>query len=293
MLRIKVWILLGVFAIAGAGCGGTPSSTPGATSSPPSQVWILQPQDGANLVVSKPHLIKFEGASFLGIDQFEVEVSDGHTWQVPPLSSGSGGPQYGTMFYGEVTWTPNALGDFTISVRAANASGSSPWTTVHVTVIDISEKYKATVTPDAIQARSTLIPTEALWRALAKMNANCRAGPGTVYNITGFVPQGYSAEIVGRNEAGTWLNLIHPNGKGTCWASIIAFEVQFDAQLVPVALAPTLPPPSGQNNPDKGKSKGDGEAKPKGCTVTNPLTGRTDCVSPCPAGAVPGSACTP
>jgi hypothetical protein len=282
MIRTKVWILLVVFAIGVVSCDGTPPTTPEATSSPPSQVWILEPQDRDSLRFGEPYLIKFQGASFYGIDQFEVKIPNVQEWSIEPLTSGSGGPAYGTMFYGEVTWTPHAKGNFTISVRAMNATGSSPWSTVHVTVVGIPIEPKATILPEA---RSTLTPTKALWRGLAKMNANCRTGPGTVYNETGFVPKGYTAEVVGRNEDGTWVNLINPNGKGICWASIIAFEIQFDMDTLPVALAPTPPSPSGQ-----GESE---EEKPKGCMVPNPLNNQIRCVSPCPAGIVPGKACTP
>lgn len=284
MIRTKVWVLLGILAIGAVGCGGAPP-TPGVTPPPPSQVWILEPQDGEVLRVDKPYLIKFQGASFTGIQQFEVAISDGQQWYIDPLMTGSGGAEYGTMFYGEVTWTPNATGDFTVRVRAINATGSSPWATAHVTVAEALITLATAVTPEIIEVGPTSTPTQALWHAQAKMNANCRAGPGTVYNETGFVSKGYTAEIVGRNEEGTWLNLINPNGKGSCWASIIAFEIQFDLDPLPVALAPA--PPSSS---DQGES---GEAKPKGCTVTSPLNNLTRCVSPCPPGAVPGEVCTP
>jgi uncharacterized protein YraI len=189
------------------------------------------------------------------------------------------------MFFSEVTWTPNATGNFIIRVRAMNANGASPWATAPVTVAEILVAPVTAVTFDIIEIEPTATSTQALWHAQAKMNANCRAGPGTVYNETGFVAKGDTVEVVGRNQDGTWFNLANPNGKGFCWASIIAFEIQFDRDLLTVATAPTPPASS-----DQGES---GEAKPKGCTVTNPLNNQTRCVSPCPVGAVPGEVCTP
>lgn len=282
MIHRKVWALLVVLAIGGTSCGGAPSSTPAATASPPSQVWILQPQDGAVLSVNKPHSIKFQGASFTGLDQFEVAVSDGQEWHVTPSTTGSGGPQYGTMFYGQVSWTPHTTGDFTISVRATNASGASPWSMVHVTVVEIPPKQKPTLTP---AVRVTPTATLPLWHGLAKMDANCRSGPGKAYDKTGFVARGATVEILGRDRTGAWLDLVNPNGKGVCWASSIAFEVEFEMASLPVAAAPPPPAPTRQ--------KGGGGGSAKGCTVTHPTTGQTSCVSPCPAGASPGKACVP
>ncbi len=292
MIRIKVSVLLAVFAIGGVSCGGaTPATVGPPTSFPPSQVWILQPQEGANLLLNHILQIQLQGASFNGIEWFVIKVSEAALqWKVAPQSTGSGGAQYGTMFFAETTWTPHAEGEFTISVRAINASGASPWASVHVHVIDFS---KATHTPTPLPGQPsgpgvklTWTPTAAHWYVTAKMNANCRTGPGTVYNENGFVPKGNTAEVVGRNETGTWLRLINPNGKGFCWASAVAFEIPFDMDPLPVALAPSPPPASS----DQG---GIEESKPKGCTVTNPSTGQTSCVSPCPVGVVPGKVCTP
>ncbi len=311
MIRMNVRVLLAVFAIGGVSCNGAtpPIPTPGPTPSSPSQAWILQPNEGANLLVNQPRIIQLQGASFHGIDWFVIKASEaGMEWKVAPQSTGSGGAQYGTMFFTQTSWTPHVTGSFTIEARAINASGSSPWAAVHVNVINLS---KATHTPTLLPGQppghgikltwtpsptlvfghapplklTTLTPTQLIIYATAKMNANCRAGPGTAYNERGFVAKGDTVEVVGRNETRTWLDLVNPNGKGTCWASIVAFDIPFDMDSLPVAFAPTPPASSNQGGIE--------ESKPKGCTVTNPLTGQISCVSPCPAGAAPGRECNP
>ncbi len=286
MIRTKVWILLGVLAIGGVNCGGGGPPTPGFTPPPPSQVWILAPQEDDVLPVSQAYLIRFQGASFTGIQQFEVKTSDGEAWYVGPQSTESGGANYGTMFYGEATWIPDSPGDYTIRVRATNAALlSSPWAEVQVHVGKYVAVQEAIDTPAVLEAAPSPTPTTAPWQAMAVMNANCRAGPGTAYNENGYVLKGDTLEIVGRNEDGTWLNLVNLHGEGFCWASIIAFDVPFDVNPLPVVLAPTAPPSSGQGNEE--------ETRPQGCTVTSPLNNQTRCVSPCPPRAVPGEACTP
>ncbi len=288
---IKVWVLLAVFALGVVSCSvATPATAGPPTASPPSQVWILQPADGANVLLNHILQIQLQGASFHGIEWFVIKISDAALeWKVAPQSTGSGGAQYGTMFFTQTTWTPHAEGDFTISARAINASGVSPWATVHVHVIDLS-KATHTATPLPGQpagpgVKATWTPTAAHWQVTAKVNANCRSGPGIVYNETGFVLKGDTVEVVGRNTKGTWLELVHPSGKGFCWVSILAFEVPFEMKPLPVIWAPS---PAASS-----KHGGSEEASSKGCTVTNPSTGQTSCVSPCPAGAAPGKACTP
>jgi hypothetical protein len=121
------------------------------------------------------------------------------------------------------------------------------------------------------------------WQATAKMNANCRAGPSTAHNEWGYALDGDVVEVVGRNEDGTWLNVLNPHGAGKCWLAIFALDVPFDVNGLPAVSYPT-PPPS-----DDG-----GEQPPaaQGCLVTT-AAGGTVCMAPCPAAASPGTACTP
>ena len=74
-------------------------------------------------------------------------------------------------------------------------------------------------------------------------NANCRAGPGTTYNEEGFVPKGYVAPVVGRNEDGTWFRLIDPNDV-SCWVSSVALTVPQNWVTLTILAYPTPPPAS-------------------------------------------------
>jgi len=131
----------------------------------------------------------------------------------------------------------------------------------------------------------TPTPTQSgSWKAKALMNANCRAGPGTVYNEWGYALKDDIVEVVGRNEDGTWLNVLNPHGAGKCWLSIFALDVPFDVNGLPAVSYPT-PPPSDE-----------GGAQPpaaQGCLVVNAANGELMCVAPCPAGAAPERSCTP
>ena len=281
-------VLLVVCTLTISGCDGqTPTPPPG-----PSQVWILDPQDGANLPLG-PIQIRLQGASFTGIDGFEVLINGVLLGTYAPTSTGSGGAEYGTMFFVEVTWTPGSTGTYEITARAKNAQDQySPSVSVTVTVsLTLSEELEQEVIP----LLPSPPPPREDWQAESTMDANCRAGPGTRFNETGFVPKGYTAEVVGRNEEGTWLELITPNGEGTCWASIIAFKVTFAIDELPVHTSDAQPLSSGegdQGDGDQKEKENGGEQGATGCLITNTRTGQPECLSPCPAGAT-GPACTP
>ncbi len=130
-------------------------------------------------------------------------------------------------------------------------------------------------------------PPPTAFTGKSRMNANCRAGPGTAYNETGFVPEGFTAQIEGRNEESNWLWIQTPNGADHCWVSTIALELDFDPETLTVVASQALPAPAETEPP--------AETQPpeaQGCTVMQ-MSGSIKCVVPCPAGAVPGEACTP
>jgi hypothetical protein len=129
----------------------------------------------------------------------------------------------------------------------------------------------------------TNTPASKSFQATALMNANCRAGPSTAHNEWGYALKDDIVEVVGRNEDGTWLNVLNPHGTGKCWLSIFALDVPFDVHGLPAVSYPT-PPPSDDS----------GEQPPaaQGCLVPNPAGGLM-CVAPCPPGASPERACTP
>ena len=92
----------------------------------PSQTWIDAPLHNSNLPLL-PYKLVFHGASFVGVTEFEIQINGALIGTVPPVSSGSGGPQYGTLFLGEYEWTPPAPGTYLVQVRAkGNGQFSSP-----------------------------------------------------------------------------------------------------------------------------------------------------------------------
>ena len=118
-------------------------------------------------------------------------------------------------------------------------------------------------------------PTSAPPVATFLTNANCRRGPGTVYDVVTSLQQGQSVPIDGRNAEGTWWRVL-PQGLLTgCWVSGSTVEVMGDVSAVPLIAAGPTPTPE------------------QACWVQACGQCPLVCTLPCPPNAIPGGACTP
>lgn len=73
-------------------------------------------------------------------------------------------------------------------------------------------------------------------------NANCRAGPDTVYEIVDSLLKGQVVLIKGQNEDHYWFWVQKPSGSGNCWVSSSMGMVSGDLIGVAVVPAPPLSP---------------------------------------------------
>lgn len=79
----------------------------------------------------------------------------------------------------------------------------------------------------------------ALW--IARLNTNCRSGPGTAYDSQDVIEIGAQAPIDGKDDTGAWFRVLPPGSSRTCWAPTASGAVQGDLSGVPVI---SVPPPS-------------------------------------------------
>ncbi len=78
--------------------------------------------------------------------------------------------------------------------------------------------------------------------AEALVDMNCRRGPSQVFRIDDTFFAGASAPIQGRNEDGTWLEILSPNLQVICWIWSARTEIQGDIGPLPVIVVPTPEP---------------------------------------------------
>lgn len=78
----------------------------------------------------------------------------------------------------------------------------------------------------------------------AIINTNCRAGPGSEFEITGRLNVGQPAEVVGRDRFGVWWYIQNPGQPGQfCWVWSGSTQVAGDTSQMPV-ITPTPVPTS-------------------------------------------------
>jgi hypothetical protein len=92
-------------------------------------------------------------------------------------------------------------------------------------------------------ATAALAPTSSTPTLQFSQNANCRAGPSTLYEPVGSFLQSDIVEIIGRNEGDPRWWLVRAPGvvKGKCWVSFVTGTTSGPVESVPVAAAPPLP----------------------------------------------------
>lgn len=144
---------------------------------------------------------------------------------------GSGGPHMPALPPG-LTPTATALASPAAASPMPPAPAASPLPATH------------TAAPAA-----SLTPTLGPPVAHAQSNANCRAGPGEVYDVVGGFHTGQSAPIDGRDEGSAWWWIESPAAPVRCWVWAGAVSTSGDLSGVPVLAAPPTPTPADTQPP--------------------------------------------
>ena len=291
-MNSKQRLILALFCIAIAACN---KPDPVRPTPSPNQTWIDAPLHGSTLPIA-PYSIVFHAASPSGIDTFEVQIDGVVLDTVAPMSTGSGGSNYGTLFHSESTWTPAAPGTYLISVRSKSSSGpfSSP-ALAQVTVVSDLELQASTppavltlpateglpvFTPPPTPTPAptpTATPGECIYTALA--NLYCRTGPGSsLYPAVDSLVPGQSSHVLGLSPDGFFAQIEGVNNLLACY---VPLGERYGILEGACGDLPTLIPP------------------PRPPTETPQIVGCTQrqaggdiiCVYPCPDRAAPGEAC--
>jgi len=176
------------------------------------------------------------------------------------LAEAPGGGQ--RLSNAQVDWMPPGPGTYVLSARAIDSQGNyGPSAQARIVVGGAA----ATSTPTPYSKPATAVPPKPATAQIVTappaeaggpsvsliQNANCRVGPGTVFDNIDTLMKGTSAGVEGRNEQNTWLMVRRPGGRGTCWVSTVSVIVQGDLNeaavvaVAPPAAPPVAPPPGG------------------------------------------------
>jgi uncharacterized protein YraI len=103
----------------------------------------------------------------------------------------------------------------------------------------VSDTASNTPDPVAVVQPTATVCTPAV---TANTDVNIRTGPGTAYDIIGYLPTGGSAPLVGRNDANTWWYIQFAAGAGGhAWIAGSVTTATCLPGVVQVVAAPPLP----------------------------------------------------
>jgi len=88
--------------------------------------------------------------------------------------------------------------------------------------------------------------TECQAMITSNVDVNVRGGPSTVYTIYGYIPTGGTAQVDGRNAAGTWWYVVFPagpGGHGWVWGDAVTPSCVPPGVQVVAAPPTPIPPP--------------------------------------------------
>jgi hypothetical protein len=147
------------------------------------------------------------------------------------------------------TATPNPLDPTTIAQTVfAELTRNAPPTAT----LDLSTPTLASTATPQVTSTPTLSPTATLTLTpsipmiSASVNTNCRAGPGVVYPVQGYLLiKDTNVQVVGRLSTNAWWVIQNPSKPGqVCWVWGQTTSVSGDINSLPVATPPPTPTPT-------------------------------------------------
>ena len=234
-----------------------------ATARAGPQAWIDTPLDNTT-APPKALTIVAHASHSGGVASLEFSV-DGAPYQA--VAAGGG-----RLEWREIEWTPPGPGTYEIGVRGIGADGvEGEFTTARVTItgdekLPLPLPKPLTITPTVVTATATATvtatpvtpPAPIAAGVVAKMDANCREGPGTAYEVYGNLLSGERALLKGRLPDNSWLLVLLTGRSSNCWISAWTVDVQGDLNQIQVVSAGQ---PPGQPPAEQPPASG-GEAPP-------------------------------
>jgi RNA polymerase sigma-70 factor (ECF subfamily) len=97
----------------------------------------------------------------------------------------------------------------------------------------------------------TIMPTSTPCTAsvTANVNATCRFGPGQIWNAMGYLLQGETSPIDGRNATSTWWWILNPDAQGHCWIWDGTVTIVCYQEDIPIIEPPPTPEPPDEQPP--------------------------------------------
>lgn len=224
-------------------------------------VTILYPSDGAQFQVGDFVDVYSQIADPAGV-LAAILTANGQTLRrdqlVSPVASGE-------LYQ---PWVPKSPGTYILQVILDTGSGGqqiSDQVTVYVgegptdtateklvsetLTITATLEYTYTPTLSVTPEAPTDTPTPDSALATGLQNSNCRFGPSAVYGVSGYLMQGETVPIVGRNTDSSWWVVELTNPAKQCWVWGDGVTVTGNLTGLTIVPAPPTPTPTPTNTP--------------------------------------------
>ena len=267
--------LAGILSLVLASCNLPTAGAPGP------RTWIDEPLDGSTLPLG-PIVVRSHAASDGGTTSATLWINDAQV-----RTDGAADPHNPLVEIPQV-WQPKVPGEYVLQVVALDLQGNEGRSNkIRVRVgsqvanpapIQGGQAPEAPATPETRIPASLLHPVTVTWTPAPacqvptfgfSMNANCRGGPSTDYEVGTSFLTGQTARIDGRNDTDPrWWWVAMPGG-GHCWVSGSTGSAACLIADVPVIAAlplPTVVIPTDTSAPPPPPSK---PTTPGGLSVTN------------------------
>jgi hypothetical protein len=247
-MKNQLRFLLGSMLLMWLAAGCTAGIGQGPTT------WIDQPLEKDNPHALASVVITAHASDEGGVASFEFYIDD--KLLVNVAADG------GKLSSASANWDPPAPGLYKVQVRGINTSGDAgdfanadiqvgallvgvmPAAAITGTPTPApAEDITITPTPGPQTMITTTTPIQAQGTTIqAGSNANCRSGPGTVYDIDDGLRKGVTASIEGRSQDNQWVWIPKPSGgSGHCWVAANVGPINGDLTKVAVVYAPPAP----------------------------------------------------
>ena len=267
MKTLNIPLAMGsILSLVLVGCNLSTAGGPGP------RAWIDEPLDGSSLPLG-PIVVRSHAASDGGTKSATLLVNGAQV-----RTDGAADPSNPLVEIPQV-WQPEGPGDYVLQVVALDLQGNKGTSKkIRVRVgsqvanpapAQGGQPAEAPVTPESRIPASLLHPVTPTWTPAPacqvptftfSMNANCRKGPSTDYEVDTSFLTGQTAQIDGRNATDPRWWWVSMSGGGHCWVSgstgttscLIADVSVIAAPPLPVTITPTnttAPPPPPPSKP--------------------------------------------
>jgi uncharacterized protein YraI len=199
-------------------------------------VFIQSPVAGSQVPINQSVTVNASASDPNGVTRAELWVG-GNVVDQQESAIPEGQPTFPVTLH----WTPTVAGSYTLEVRAYNSLGvASAPTTVMISAVGEPGEVGTPPPPPPSETPAPGGPPS----AVTTTDLNIREGPGQEYFVIGLLPVNTEVMVSGKNEDGSWWQIVYPPDSAERGWIFAAFTRSSNIENVPVVQTPIPPTPT-------------------------------------------------